>query len=276
MTDDQFREMAEPAVRRARDTRGHRLGLLLALLAAAAMCAFGLVYLNQRSELRGEIDQLGRQAAAMQTSAAAADAAARALADQVRALGQTPVVTPRPDPPTPVPARGIAGTTVTTDGRLLVAYSDGVTEDKGRVLGKDGKDGVSPPGITGAELLDGVLVLRWSDGRAEILGRVIGPTGATGRGIRSVTVAEGRLVVTYDDGTTQDAGALPPGPPGPPGPAGRGITRTEVRECRWYVTYSTGETEDAGPACATITPTTVPSSTPRARPTTAPTRTSAR
>ncbi|MGO1049774.1 hypothetical protein [Crossiella sp. CA198] len=273
MTDDQLRAVAEPAAARARDRRGHRWNWILGGLAALAMVAFAVQYLTDRAGLRSEVDSLSARAEVLQSHAAAADAAARALDQQIRALGQTPVVTPRPDPPAPTPARGIAGTTVTNDGRLLVAYSDGVTEDKGRILGKDGKDGVSPPGITGAELLDGVLVLRWSDGRAEILGRVIGPTGATGRGLRSVTVAEGRLVVTYDDGTTQDAGALPPGPPGPPGPAGRGITRTEVRECRWYVTYSTGETEDAGPACATATPTTVPSSTPRARPTTAPTRT---
>lgn len=74
-----------------------------------------------------------------------------------------------------------------------------------------------------------------------------GVDGEPGRGISGTATVSGRLIVTYDDGTTEDAGPLPPGPPG------RGVQRAEVVDCRWRVTYTDGVSEDAGSACTTET-----------------------
>jgi len=57
-----------------------------------------------------------------------------------------------------------------------------------------------------------------------------GGTVIAGRGITSTAVVAGKLIVTYTDGTTQDAGTVNPGPagtngaPGAQGPAGTGNT----------------------------------------------------
>ncbi|SES20809.1 hypothetical protein SAMN04488000_118106 [Lentzea albida] len=100
-----------------------------------------------------------------------------------------------------------------------MSYSDSTTEDVGQVVGTDGDD------------------------------------GAPGRGVTSVEAVDGRLAVTFSDGTRQDAGPLPAGPPGAPG---RGVQRAEVVDCRWQVTYTDGTTEDAGNACTTETVTPSP------------------
>lgn len=257
MTSDRLDETVEHAVAAARDDRGHRRIWLAGALMILGILVFATVYLIDRSTLQSTVDQLTARSDS-------SEAAARALAEQVRALGAAPVVSPPSQPPPP-PARGISGTSI-TGGRLLVAYTDGKVEDKGVVVGADGKDGTSPPGIVSSSVVDGALVLRWSDGRTEVAGRVVGEQGAAGapgadgRGVRSVTVAEGRLVVTYTDGTTSDAGPVPTGPAGPPGPAGRGIAKAEVYGCRWLVTYTDGTTADAGNACTTKTVTADPTS----------------
>jgi hypothetical protein len=77
--------------------------------------------------------------------------------------------------------RGITGAIVTSDGHLLLSFTDDTTQDVGVVVGKDGKDGI-----------DGVS-------------------------FRSVAIVNGHLIVTLSDGTTQDAGELPVGPPCPAG-----------------------------------------------------------
>lgn len=150
-----------------------------------------------------------------------------------------------------VDGRGITGTVI-ADGRLLITYTDGVVEDKGPVVGGDGKPGrgVSGSAITAA----GRLVLSYSDGTTEDVGVVVGPegkagrdgeNGVDGRGVLSVTVSpDFRLIVTYDDGTTADAGQLPSGPKGDPG---RGIESVafDFDTCQATVTYSDGTSEPA-------------------------------
>jgi hypothetical protein len=80
-----------------------------------------------------------------------------------------------------VNGRGITGALVTTDGHLILSFTDNTTQDVGVVVGKDGKDGT-----------DGVS-------------------------FQSAAIVNGHLIVTRSDGTTQDAGELPVGPPCPAG-----------------------------------------------------------
>lgn len=164
-----------------------------------------------------------------------------------------PVAAP-PDPEkgdTGDPGRGITGTAI-VDGRLHVSYTDGVTEDKGVVVGAAGGKG---RGVVRASINPaGRLVLSYTDGTTEDAGLVVGPSGtdgaagadgAPGRSVVSVTVSsEFHLIVSYDDDTTADAGPLPPGPKGEPG---RGITGVafDMETCTATVSYDDGTSEQA-------------------------------
>ncbi|MEV5538468.1 hypothetical protein AB0L13_16555 [Saccharopolyspora shandongensis] len=80
------------------------------------------------------------------------------------------------------------------------------------------------------------------------------------RGIAATSIAAGRLVVTYTDGTRRDVGPVvgPGGPAGLPGadgadgsvgsvgPAGRGIAGTALDGVDLVVTYTDGTTENLG------------------------------
>ncbi|WP_199444447.1 hypothetical protein [Umezawaea beigongshangensis] len=265
MTDTRLQDVLDRSADRAADPRGHRLvwallGLLVLGLAlvAVAVAAF-------------RADNSAQAAAITTLSQQAADshAAAQALADQVERLGGVPVVQPPESDPAPVP-RGIVGTAI-EGGHLIVAYSDGTTEDKGRVVGdagRDGTNGESGRGVASSSIVGDRLILAYTDGTAEDLGPIVGDAGrdgangadgadgADGRGIASSAIVDGRLVLTYTDGTTQDVGPLPSGRPG------RGVQRAEVVDCRWRVTYTDGVTEDAGDACTTQTETAIPPPAP--------------
>lgn len=71
-----------------------------------------------------------------------------------------------------------------------------------------------------------------------------GHPGAAGRGIESVIVdGDDRLIVTYTDGSSVDAGYVR----GAEGIAGRGISSVQINTSgRLIVTYTDGTTEDAG------------------------------
>ena len=168
---------------------------------------------------------------------------------------------PVPRPVNGTDGRGIQGTDI-VDGRLVIYYTDGTRDDKGRVVGQAGAAGGAGRGIVASTINDGRLVLAYTDGAREDIGQVVGAQGdagedgATGRGIAAVDGSSGRLLITYTDGTTADAGPLPPGPAGPrgeAGPAGRGVQRAYVEDCRWYVLYTDGTSQDAGNACTTET-----------------------
>ena len=120
--------------------------------------------------------------------------------------------------------RGITGTDITPAGDLVISYTDGTSQNAGRVVGREGAQG---RGIASSGIVGGRLVLTYTDGKTVDLGQVVGRDGADGqagtngaagatgakgppgRGVDSVDQVDGRLVVTYDDGTTQDAGPLP-------------------------------------------------------------------
>lgn len=135
--------------------------------------------------------------------------------------------------------RGIAATSI-RDGRLWITYTDGVIEDKGRIVGQAGNAGKNGRSITGTAITGGFLVLSYSDDTTETVGRVVGADGRDGRGIASVTInGDFRLIVTYTDGETVDVGPLPSGRDG------RGIAsvRFDLDACTATVTYTDGQVE---------------------------------
>lgn len=128
--------------------------------------------------------------------------------------------------------RGITNTDVNAAGDLVVFYSDGTSENVGHVVGRDGGMGPAGRGVAGSDIVDGRLVISYTDGQVVDLGPVVGRDGSDGadgidgergekgergRGVADVDQVEGRLIVTYDDGSTDDAGPLPVAePPAPP------------------------------------------------------------
>ncbi|WP_232760912.1 ExeM/NucH family extracellular endonuclease [Corynebacterium sp. HMSC034H07] len=101
------------------------------------------------------------------------------------------------DPAPTDDARGIKSVTIDDNGHLIITYTDGTTEDAGKVVGADGKDGKDgdkgPKGDKGDAGQDG------KDGA----------DGKDGRGIKSVTTNDkGEVVVTYTDGTSEILGTL--------------------------------------------------------------------
>lgn len=116
---------------------------------------------------------------------------------------------------------------------------------------EDGADGSDGRGITGTTIADGRLMISYTDGTVEDKGVVTGEDGEPGRGIvtSSITPA-GRLVLAYSDGSTEDVGPVvgPGGTNGTDGRDGRGVVSVTVStEYHLIVTYDDGSTADAGP-----------------------------
>lgn len=95
-------------------------------------------------------------------------------------------------PVVPGPAgRSIVSGRVDGCGHLILAYSDGGTEDVGTVAfkgepgdpGKDGLDGKDGVGIAGAAIVGTDLEIEYTDGRKVPLGRVVGKDGLPGKSI---------------------------------------------------------------------------------------------
>ncbi|WP_246818698.1 ExeM/NucH family extracellular endonuclease [Corynebacterium sp. HMSC074C01] len=115
---------------------------------------------------------------------------------------------PAEEPDPAEEARDIKSVTVDDNGHLIITYTDGTTEDTGKVVGADGK-----PGKDGADGVDGQDGTDGKDGKD-------GADGKDGRGIESVTTNDkGEVIITYTDGTTDNLGLLagPKGDQGEPG-----------------------------------------------------------
>lgn len=137
--------------------------------------------------------------------------------------------------------RGITSFDVSDSGDLMVSYTDGQTQNAGKVVGENGKDGIDGRGILSAAIDSGNLVLRFTDGTSENLGIVVGPAGANGtdgvdgqdgqsiqgepgkdgingtngtNGADGISVidlqvdSQGYVQVTYSNGTTASAGRV--------------------------------------------------------------------
>jgi hypothetical protein len=218
---------------------------------------------------------------------------------QIRALGGTPVPTPTGSAqPGATGSSGAAGSTGATGaagrgikstrivaGNLIVNYSDGRSKNVGRVAGATGAAG---RGIKATAIADTQhLVITYTDGRAVDVGRVVGQSGTDGDdgaagpsgvpggngtdgvSVKSLSQSGGRLIVTYSDGRTEDAGPLPAGPKGDTGDtgkAGRGITSIDCSGLgvRLRINYSDGTVQDA--TCGLDEPTDTSTPTPTETP----------
>lgn len=92
--------------------------------------------------------------------------------------------------------------------------------------GANGKDGADGRGVTSFDQSTGDLIVSFTDGQTQNLGRVIGKDGSqgiqglTGRGILSTALQNGNLIVNYTDGTSETLGYIV-GPAGETGAAGQ-------------------------------------------------------
>lgn len=92
--------------------------------------------------------------------------------------------------------KGISNVEINADGHLIISYTDDTNKDVGRVVGHDGATGSA--GANGTAGKDGTA----------------GTNGTNGRSVQSTMITDGHLIVTFSDGTTQDAGIVT-GPSGP-------------------------------------------------------------
>ncbi|MHB2252714.1 ExeM/NucH family extracellular endonuclease [Corynebacterium aurimucosum] len=151
---------------------------------------------------------------------------------------------PSEDPAPTDDARGIKSVTIDDNGHLIITYTDGTIEDAGKVVGADGKDGQD-----GTDGNDGDKGPKGDKGDAGQDGKD-GADGKDGRGIKSVTTNnEGDLIITYTDGTTENAGKVsgPKGDKGEPGKDGRGIESVRINDKgELIVTFTDGEEQNVG------------------------------
>ena len=97
---------------------------------------------------------------------------------------------------------GIKSVTLNENGELVLEFTDGNKKNLGEVVGEAGHNGV---GIESVEIDDdGNLVVTLTDDTTENLGKVVGESGASGKGITKAEYKEGKLVVTYTDGTSDE------------------------------------------------------------------------
>lgn len=238
---------------RSRGTLVVLVALLAAILGASAV---GTVLVGQRAESTAvqqaaPLDRLCRTV----PGAAAQAGADCAQAAQIARDGALPVAINGADGNDGAPGRGVLGTSV-RDGRLIVAYSDGQTEDVGQVVGEDGV------GIVASVVEGGRLVVSYSDGRRADLGPVVGPAGV---GIADVDGTTGRLLVTLTNGEVVDAGPLPPGRDGVDGesaPSVASVTRTYADGTVEQCTRDGGPDTDPRFVCDRTTPEPAPEPEP--------------
>lgn len=127
-------------------------------------------------------------------------------------------------------------------GSLIVTFTDNSTQDLGRIVGKDGDkgeqgdqgdEGNDGRGIVSTDIVSGSLIVSFSDGTSQNAGIIVGPrgedgtdgtngengtngetgqTGLTGAsGLTPTSIdsdAFGAVTITYNDGSTAQAGKL--------------------------------------------------------------------
>lgn len=120
--------------------------------------------------------------------------------------------------------RGVASFDTNAEGNLIVTFTDGQTENAGKVVGKNGidgingKDGANGRGILSTALQNGNLILNYTDGTSENVGMVVGPAGQDGQsgtnGTNGISVVDlkvdsaGYVQVTYSTGEVRSAGRI--------------------------------------------------------------------
>jgi hypothetical protein len=129
--------------------------------------------------------------------------------------------------------RGVTSFVTNGEGNLIVTFTDGQTQNAGKVVGKNGIDGINGTngtngrGVLSASLDQGNLIIRYSDGTQENIGMVVGPAGQSGtngtdgvngkdgaQGAPGVSVVDlkvdpqGYVQVYYSDGQIKPAGRI--------------------------------------------------------------------
>ena len=189
------------------------------ILLCAVMAMIGLataVGLHRVDDMRDDLARANADRTSMRAELDQQQEASTALADQVRGLGEEPVVEPEA-----LPSAGSPG----ADGK------DGIAGKNGEP-GKDGLDGKpGPPGKTGPAGAEGAAGADGSDGEPGPAGPpgakgdpgpagadgkdgALGAAGANGKDGRSVDSVScsgslGTFTFTYSDGTTQTVQCTP-------------------------------------------------------------------
>jgi hypothetical protein len=134
--------------------------------------------------------------------------------------------------------RGVTTFVTNASGDLIVTYTDGATQNVGRVVGQNGKDGLPGKdgrGVLTANVESGNLIIGYTDGTTQNLGNIVGPAGQTGE--------TGPTGPTGATGATGPAGETgPQGPIGPQGPAGISVINIEVDATGTVVVYYSNNT----------------------------------
>jgi hypothetical protein len=166
---------------------------------------------SDRSDLRHLVEQQG---------SALDDANAKLVQ-----LGQEPVTQPETPPSLPLVLQGRRGLSCVEQLGLGVCRGPGGPPGLQGKPGKRGDDGATVAGPSGTDGATGPAGPPGKDGKDGAPGPQgeqgpAGPAGADGRGIASTNCGDdGHWLVTYTDGTTQDAGVcralLPNGDPKP-------------------------------------------------------------
>ena len=150
--------------------------------------------------------------------------------------------------------RGITKFDISNEGDLMISFTDGQTQNAGRVVGKDGKNGkngLDGKGILSADIESGNLILRYTDGTTKNVGIVVGPAGApgangtNGKDGESIKGDPGKDGVNGTNGIDGKDGA--PGKDGVNGADGISVTNVQVDSAGYVqVSYSNGTTQAAG------------------------------
>lgn len=194
----------------------NRIGTVAVAL-VVLLLGVGLAYgLNEITDLQDQYAESRSDRTDLREKLRQQEAAAAALSEQLRILGERPVVEPS-DPPEPgqiIPIPGPKG-----DRGLSCIEEIGLRPcrgDQGRAgpEGTTGEPGApGTPGAPGAQGEQGPQGERGPQGEQG----PAGPAGPEGRGIADAQCgADGRWTVTYTDGTTSDGGIcrIDPGSPG--------------------------------------------------------------
>lgn len=184
------------------------------LLLAAGMLVLGVVVAVVIAELaavQDDVDESRRDRADLRVIVAEQHAAATALAEQVRELGEEPVIDPGDPPPAAVNLPSTERVIVGPRGPAGPPGRPGVGEqgepgkpgaDGESITGPQGEAGASitgPPGMDGKDGAAGTPGAPGADGKD-------GAPGKDGRGVASVACTspfETTWTYTYTDGSTQ-------------------------------------------------------------------------
>ena len=139
------------------------------------------------------------------------------------------------------PGRYVASFEINDDGELVVLYSDATTQNLGKILPEDGKDGSS---IAKAEIKDDQLVITMTDGKVFHLENIRGEDAI--QPLIRINSESSEWEVSYDSGLTWESlGCTAGGDNGNDSVAP--LLRINSTTTRWEVSYNGGDTwEDLG------------------------------